>query len=109
MQISELRPGLNQIILSGRVVALEEPRTVGTRFGPARVSAAMIEDDTGRVKLNLWRDQIEKVKLGDVIRLENAFCTSFRDQIELSLGKSGSIVVIGPKVSASRSHLVEQV
>jgi len=62
-------------------------------FGPARVATAILKDETGQVKLNLWRDQIERAKVGETVRLENAFAREFRGWTELSIGSDGSITV----------------
>jgi ssDNA-binding replication factor A large subunit len=44
--------------------------------------------------LNLWRDQVDLVKPGDLIKVENAFAKEFRDRVELNVGRSGRIVVL---------------
>jgi len=51
-------------------------------------------DESGKIRLNLWRDQINKVRVGDVVRLENAFINVFNYQNELDLGKDGKLIVL---------------
>ena len=68
----------------------DEPKTIDTRFGPALYSQAVLRDETGKIKLNLWRWQVSKVNVGGRIRIENGF-TKFE---ELNVGSRGRIVVI---------------
>ncbi|RLI24465.1 DNA-binding protein, partial [Candidatus Bathyarchaeota archaeon] len=65
-----------------------------TRFGPAYVASAVLEDDTGRIILNLWRRQISLVKPGYLVRIENGFIREYRGQLELNVGRTGRIVVL---------------
>ena len=58
---------------------------VETRFGPALYAQAILKDETGEIKLNLWRWQVELVKVGFRVRIENGF-TKFG---ELNVGSRG--------------------
>jgi ssDNA-binding replication factor A large subunit len=53
-----------------------------------------VEDETGSIYLNLWRTQIDLVKEGDLVRIENAFANSFRGDLELNMGSDGKVVVL---------------
>lgn len=80
--------------IEGKITAVGEIREVYTRFGPARVAAAVLEDETGSIRLNLWRDQINAVRSGYRVRLINAFTREFGNQVELNIGKDGRIIVL---------------
>jgi replication factor A1 len=94
LRIRELRPGMEGVSLTARIVEVSEKIEVETRFGRCFLAQAIIEDGTGRAVLNLWRQQIELVKVGDVVRIENAFVRSFKGQLELNVGSRGKIVVV---------------
>ncbi|MDH5437449.1 MAG: hypothetical protein OEX76_00940 [Candidatus Bathyarchaeota archaeon] len=47
--------------------------------------------------LNLWRRQIDLVKEGDLVRVENAFVRAYRNPLELNVGSRGKIVVLSRK------------
>ena len=94
IKIADIRQGMRNLTIMGKIAQVGEARAVTTRFGPANVAAAIIEDDTGSIRINLWRDQIDKVKTGDTVRLENAFVRVFNNQNELNIGKDGKIVVL---------------
>lgn len=97
IRIKQIRPGMRNLVIVGEIAEMGEVRSVTTKFGPARVSTAILRDETGWVKLNLWRDQIEKVKLGDTIKLENAFAREFGSWTELNIGSDGKITVLARK------------
>jgi ssDNA-binding replication factor A large subunit len=77
-----------------KVVDVGPPRVVGTRFGEAKTALAIVEDDTGKLNLKLWRDQIDLVKPGDMVRIENGFAVEFGGKTEINIGSRGHITVI---------------
>lgn len=94
MKVADIKPGMSNISVTARVVSVSTPRRVYTRYGWANVAEAVIEDETGEIVLTLWRDQIEAVAPGMTIRVEGAYSKKFRDRIEISVGKGGSITVL---------------
>lgn len=85
---------MDRISVSGRIAYIGIKMTVETRFGEAQVARAVLEDETGRINLNLWRDQIELVREGAVVRIENGFVKTYKDQLELNVGSRGKITVL---------------
>ena len=69
LKIKDLKPHVKNVTLIAKVV---EKSRVETR-GQKRYASAIVEDETGRIKLNLWREQVDQVKEGDVIRIPKAF------------------------------------
>jgi len=94
VRISDLRPDMRNIELTGRITRIGDRREVETKFGPATVAGAILEDDTGSVRLNLWRWQVDIVKEGNTIKITNAFVKTFGGQIELNVGGDGKIIVL---------------
>jgi replication factor A1 len=94
VQVKDIKPGMNNITLTVHVASVSKPRKVSTKYGEATVAQAVVEDETGSITLNLWRDQVNLVKPGDVIRIENAYTREFRGKVELSIGRNGRIVVL---------------
>ena len=95
VKIKELRDGMKRINIRGTVTEKSETREVTSRFKDQkyRVSTAVMSDETGTIKLTLWNDQIEMVNVNDVIRIENGYITSFRGEIQLNVGKFGTLTV----------------
>jgi len=94
LKINQIRAGMDGITLTGRIASISDKREVDTRYGKAYVANAVLEDDTGRISLNLWRNQIDPVKVGDLVKVENGFVRTFRQQLELNVGRRGRIAVI---------------
>ncbi|MFQ6011206.1 MAG: DNA-binding protein [Nitrososphaerales archaeon] len=95
MKISELRDGLRKVDLDGEITEVPEPREVNLRTGgQARVAECLLKDDTGTVKLSLWDDQIDQVKVGSKISIENGYTNSFRGEMRLNVGRFGKLSVL---------------
>jgi len=93
--IGDLRCGMKRINLKARVLDVPKATLVFTRFGEyARVSNALIADETGAIKLCLWNEKINAVSADSVVQIENASVTRFRGENQLRLGKNGRLSVI---------------
>jgi replication factor A1 len=108
LQVKDIKPGMNNITITVRVVSVGKPRKVSTKYGEASVAQAVVEDETGSITLNLWRDQVNLVKPGDVIRIENAYAKEFRGKVELSLGRNGRIVVLKREEKEAEETVFEE-
>ncbi len=94
MKISELKAGMKQVEVSAKVLELSEPREVTTRTGEqSRVATAVVSDDSGTVKLTLWSEQIDQVKVNNTVKIENGYVTSFRGETQLNVGRYGKLTV----------------
>ena len=94
LKIAQIKPGMQGIAAMGKVVRKGNKKEVETKFGPTTVSWAILEDETGSIRLNLWRHQIDKVRVGDTIELVNAFVKVYRDEMELNVGSNGRIELL---------------
>ena len=94
VKIAQIKPGMRGLTITGEAVWKGDKREVQTRFGPATVSSAILEDETGSIRLNLWRQQIDEVEVGDTVRLVNAFVKVYGNEIELNIGSDGRIEVV---------------
>ncbi|MCD6227009.1 DNA-binding protein [Candidatus Micrarchaeota archaeon] len=93
MKISELKQGTVESV-RGEIVEKGEPREVTSKYGKRMIVASLkLKDDTGEIKLSLWGDDIEKVKVGDKIEIKNGWVSTFRDELQLSLGRNGEMIV----------------
>ncbi|MBT4805246.1 hypothetical protein HON71_03675 [Candidatus Woesearchaeota archaeon] len=94
MEIKDLKPNAGNVDLVLEVVDKEEPRTF-EKFGKSgSVCNVKVKDETGTVKMTLWNEDIESVKVGDKIHLQNGWCSEFRDELQISSGKFGKIEVV---------------
>ena len=91
-KIGDLREGMKKVNVIGEVLQTSEASKVHTQFRDnALVSNAVIGDETGKVMLCLWDQQVNAVSMGDHIEIKNAHVASFKGEKQLRLGKNGTI------------------
>ena len=101
-QIRDLRHGMKKVNLEAKVVETQKPKQVHTQFGnEVMMTNATIEDETGRIKLLLWDQQVNLITLGDTIQINNASVSTFKGEKQLRLGKTGCLTVL--KSGASKA------
>ncbi|HEX69097.1 MAG TPA: DNA-binding protein [Candidatus Bathyarchaeota archaeon] len=93
-KLRDVRPGAENLNLVVRVVSVGKPRKILTRYGEAVTALAVVEDETGRLNLKLWRSQVNLVKPGDIIKIENGFAVQFGGATEINVGSRGRIIVV---------------
>jgi replication factor A1 len=92
--IGGLSVGMNHITLIAKVLEIQKPASVFTRYGESAVVAnALIGDKTGTIKLCLWDAQIRVISKGDTVHIKNARAFAFRGEKQLRLGRNGTISV----------------
>jgi len=86
---------MRNITIEAKVADKSDTREVTSRFKDEtyKVATAVIEDETGTIKLTLWNEQIEQVSVGNTVKVENGYVTSFRGEIQLNIGKYGKLTV----------------
>jgi replication factor A1 len=95
MDIKDLRDGAKRVSIEAKVVEKGDVREVKSKFNDAtyRIVDAVVADETGSIKLTLWNEQIEQVNVGDNIKIDNGYVTSFKGEIQLNVGKFGKLTV----------------
>ncbi len=94
MKIGELETGMNNVAVTADVKEITDVREVQTKFGPNTVANAIIEDDTGSIKMVLWGKQVDNVKPGTRIEIKGAYVKDWRDEKQLNLPRNGEITTI---------------
>ncbi len=101
--IGDLRAGMKEVAVAGRVREVPPKRLVNTKYGfEVYVSNILLSDGTGVVRLSLWNEQIDGVTVGDTVSVENASASMFQGQLQLRLGKGGKMSI---DASTRESHL----
>jgi replication factor A1 len=90
-KIGNLKGGMENVNVTGRVLQVGEQKVVKTRNGQRTIREVMIGDETGRIKLTLWGNQGDKIKEGQVIKVENGWTTVFKGQVQLNAGSRSKI------------------
>jgi len=95
LKIKDLRDGMKRVEVEAKVVNKEPTREVLSRYKDVvhRVANAQISDGTGTIKLTLWNEQIDQVKVDDTIKIENGYITTFRGEMQLNVGRYGKLSI----------------
>lgn len=95
MMIKDLKTGSSFTEISGEIVSIGETRAFASQRGSGKVASAALRDDEGEeVRLSLWNEQIDQVKEGDKITIENGWCSEWQGQKQVSTGKQGTLKII---------------
>jgi len=94
MKIKGLQINQGNIDLIAELTEKDELRSF-EKFGKTgRVCSAKIKDGTGSISLTLWNEDVDKIKVGDTIHLQNGWCSEFKGQKQVSAGKHGKLEVV---------------
>lgn len=85
---------MGKIDLTVTIKDIEEPRTFNKFGKEGRVANATIFDDSGEIKLTLWNDDIDKVKVGSKIKITNGFVNEWQGEMQLTAGRMGKLEVV---------------
>ena len=92
MKISELKAGMRNVSVTGKVDSVGESRTVNLKAGGTNdVADAVISDESGSIKLSLWGEDINKVRAGDRVSIENGYINTFKGENSINIGKFGKL------------------
>jgi len=93
--IKDLQDGMKRVSVEAKVVEKGDVREVKSKYKDEtyRIADAVVADETGSIKLTLWNEQIEQVNVGDNVKIENGYVTSFKGEIQLNVGKFGKMTV----------------
>ena len=58
------------------------------------VADAVIADETGCMHWSLWDSDIDRLKIGDIVSITNAYAKEFRRVLQLNTGKYGEFVIL---------------
>ncbi len=94
MKLKELRPDSRRVFVDVTVKETSSPREVSLKTGErATVADITVEDDSGTATLTLWNELATKVKVGDKLKIENGYVSTFRGEMRLNVGKYGKLSI----------------
>lgn len=94
MKIANLGNQTSKINIQAIVLSKNE-KLVNAKDGrKLRVADYLVEDDTGKIFLTLWETDIDKVNVGDIIKISNGYITTFKNNKKLQLGKWGKLEIV---------------
>jgi len=103
MEIKDLQPGQGSVNIEATVKSMEETKSFEKYGKQLRVANAMIADESGEIKLTLWNEDIDKVKVGSIVKITNGYVNEFSGEKQLTSGKFGKLEVDGEGSENSES------
>ncbi|MFH1750305.1 MAG: OB-fold nucleic acid binding domain-containing protein [Candidatus Micrarchaeota archaeon] len=94
MNISDLKPGTGNVEVTGEITNLDAPREINKMGRTLRVANATLKDTSGTIVLVLWNDDIDKVQVGNQVKIVNGYVNTWQDKTQLTLGKFGKMEVL---------------
>jgi len=91
IKIADLKPESRKVNLLVKVIGVDEPRDIETRYGSKHLAEATIADDSGSLIMTLWEEQVGTIEKGDVLQIENAYISLVRGTMRLNLGRYGKM------------------
>lgn len=95
-RVADVTEGSQRYIVEGTVDSISDPREVFSKKDGNyhQVADATLKDDSSSIKLVLWDDLIRQVRVNERIRVETAYVSTFRDEMQLNVSKYGRIAII---------------
>lgn len=91
MTVEELDPEADDVEITGEIAELPTPRAVSTRYGQKRIVTVVFEDETGKVDLTLWEEEIDAIEEGAKVRIQGAYVREWAEDIQLNISRDGTI------------------
>ena len=91
--IAQLKDSDKKVTITGQIEAVTMPKHAGDHI----IMDSTIGDHTGTIKLVLFDKDIDKVKVGDIAKIANGYVSSYKGELQLNVGKYGTLTVEAPK------------
>ncbi|MBI5391566.1 hypothetical protein HZB00_01040 [Candidatus Woesearchaeota archaeon] len=112
-KIKDLRPGMGNVEVSGRIITLYEPRSFQKNGRAGKVMSFTLGDETESVRVAVWDEnliqEIAKCKEGDVIKIKNAYVKENNIQRpEVHIGNKAQIVINPIEIAVRKENAVKR-
>ena len=101
MNLSELKAGQGKVDVLVKVKSKAEPRQFEKYGKPLRVCNTIVSDDSGEMSMTLWNEDIDKINVGDSVKITNGYVSEFNGSKQLSAGKFGKLEVVNGSGNAT--------
>ena len=106
MEIKDLKAGDKAVNIVVQVNAISETREFERLGQKNRMATAVVEDKTGSVDMPLFNEELDKVKVGDIVKITNGYVGEFNGIKQLRAGKFGKLDVLDVKSPAGKKQPV---
>ncbi len=92
--VTDLRPNRPVRQLDLIMLRIYPRRLIYSESYTGPVAAACGRDETGLVGLILWDQQIDQIRIGDIVRIESGWCQMRDGELVVSTGSTGKLRII---------------
>lgn len=92
--VADLRPNRPVRQLDLIMLRIYPRRLIYSESYTGPVAAACGRDETGLVGLILWNEQIDQIRIGDIVRIESGWCQMRDGELVVSTGATGKLRII---------------
>lgn len=93
MKIADLQSKQGKIDVEGKIIDKQEPREFEKFGNKGKVCNCTLKDDSGKISLTLWNEDVDKVKIGDKVKVTNGYVNEFQGEKQLTAGRFGKVEV----------------
>jgi hypothetical protein len=95
LEIKDLNSETRRFNLDAKVTEKSSPRTILSKWGETLLlSPATIMDQSGTIKLPLWKEQTSMISVGDLLHIENARLKRFRGELQVRVDRLAKLRVV---------------
>jgi len=85
----------NKITVEGKIEGKTDKRTINTKAGTqVDTCNAFLVDDSGKIKIQFWGDEVDKIQDGLNIRITNGYTNAYKGEVSITKGKYGSMEIL---------------
>jgi len=94
MEIKDIQPGMGKVEIILEIIDKGTIREF-EKFGKTgKVCTATGKDKTGKIKISLWNEDVDKVTKGAQIKIENGYVNEYQGELQLTTGKFGKLEIL---------------
>lgn len=109
MKLSELKPKISGVNVEFDVIEKGDVREFNKFGRSGRVCTAVVKDESGQVKLTLWNEDVDKINVGDRVKLTEGYVSEYQGEMQLTTGRSGKLEIIGKAAEDAETKTAEPV
>ena len=94
LQVKDLKPNRPIKMLDLIILRVYPRRLIYSDSYTGPVAAACGRDETGLVGIVLWNEQIDEIRIGDIVRFESGWCQMRDGELIVSTGMNGRLRII---------------
>lgn len=93
MLIKDLKPRQNDANIEAEAIEVSPARDFNKPGRQGKVATAILKDESGTIKLSLWNEQVEKVHVGDMVKIDKGYVNEWQGELQLTTGKFGTLEI----------------